>query len=283
MTQWVAADERPDTVPGWVRPGLTFLALLLIMLALLPPVSTEAHRYEYVEALQFSLFALVIPALFALGAPWRFLKLANDVEEHNAAGQSTDRPMDCLAHGRLRHREFGRVVIFLVPALATMVAWRTPAAVDLLEHDSGVVVLEAVSLIAAGIGLWLECVSSFPLVPRSTRPVRIAICAVSMWTIWIVGYLIGFSHAPWYRSFHHVAGQTLSLGADQQLTTGVLCFFAASVFVPVIFFNLVAWLHSEDNPDEELHALLREERRREPGPIRRDGNRQRSNPPSGTS
>ena len=52
----------------------------------------------------------------------------------------------------------------------------------------------------------------------------------------------------------------LSLAMDQQLTAGVM-WGVAGVFIPLIW-NLLQWLSSEEDPDEELHRLVREERRR---------------------
>jgi cytochrome c oxidase assembly factor CtaG len=207
------------------------------------------RRYEWTEALQFAILAIAGPGLLVLGAPWRAIGL----------GSWSSR----LADMRRRHRENARTTAFVGIELCAFVAWRTPAAVNWLAKGGWQVLLEALVLIVAGVGFWLECVDSPPLVPRSTRPVRIAAAAFGMWTIWVLAYLVGLSHADWYRSFNHVAGKTISLAADQQVTTGVLWFVATCAFVPVIFWNLTAWLRNEEDPDEELHSLAKEARRRE--------------------
>jgi cytochrome c oxidase assembly factor CtaG len=168
-----------------------------------------------------------------------------------------------IADSRKRHPEPDRSVAFAVPELCVFVAWRTPAAVDWLAGGAWRALLEAAVLVLAGVGFWLEIVESPPLSPRSTRPVRMAIAASGMWTIWVLAYLVGLSHANWYRAYHHVAGRGLSLAADQQLMTGVLWAIAACAFVPVVFWNLIVWLRSEEDPDRELHRLAKEERRRD--------------------
>ncbi len=62
---------------------------------------------------------------------------------------------------------------------------------------------------------------------------------------------------------------------DQQLTAGVMWGVAGACFIPLIFWNLLQWLSSEEDPDEELHRLVREERRRalppHPTPLRSSG------------
>ena len=121
--------------------------------------------------------ALVGPGLVVAGAPWEFLGLGPVVEK--------------LAAARQRHHERVRTVAVAVPALACMVAWRTPDAVNALRAGGWLVAVEAVSVGISGAALWLECISSGALVPRGPRPQRIAVAAVSMWTIWVLAYLLG--------------------------------------------------------------------------------------------
>jgi cytochrome c oxidase assembly factor CtaG len=236
-------DGKPWRRVLWVT------AVVLVVASIVPPFSGWLRRYEWTEALQFSVLAIVGPALLALGAPWRELGLGPRAE--------------ALSESRRRHPEATRTVAFVCLELCAFVAWRTPAAVNWLQRGGWQVLVEALVLVPVGVAFWLECVESPPLVPRSTRPVRIAAAAFAMWTIWVLAYLVGLSHADWYRSFGHVAGRGLSLAADQQVTTGALWFVAACAFIPVIFWNLMAWLRNEENPDEELHSLTREARRRD--------------------
>jgi cytochrome c oxidase assembly factor CtaG len=225
------------------------------VLVLVPPVAVWARRYGWVEALQFSVLGIVAPAGFTLGMPWRRIGL----------GAWSER----LAAGRRRHLELIRTIAFTILELAALTAWRIPGTVDWIARSSAGALVEALVLVPLGIAFWLECVESPPLVPRSTRPVRIAVAAVAMWTVWILAYLIGLSHSNWYRAYHYFAGRGISLAAEQQLTTGVLWFLAACAFVPVVFWNLVQWLKAEEDPDHELHRLARRERHHAlRGPVR---------------
>jgi cytochrome c oxidase assembly factor CtaG len=221
---------------------------VLVAAALSPPIATSAKRYDWAEALQFMILALVVPGLLVLGAVWSRIGLGG--------------PAARLADRRRRHPEWLRSAMLVAPALACFVAWRTPAAVDQLRADGWLAAVEAVSLILAGSVLWLECVPCPPLAPRCTEPVRIAICAVSMWTVWLLAYLLAMSKGDWYRAYPHPAGHGLSLALDEQVAAGVMWFVAAACFVPVIFWNLMRWLRSEEDPDREMHRLVQEERRR---------------------
>lgn len=53
------------------RSWLAIVAAILVLVSLVPPVGTYARRYVFAEALQFTVFATVVPALIVLGAPWR--------------------------------------------------------------------------------------------------------------------------------------------------------------------------------------------------------------------
>jgi len=261
-------SDAPDrsVVLGRVhwRPVLSVTAVVLLAVAIVPPFGGWLRTYEWTESLQFALLAIVVPALLALGAPWRAIGLGPRVSR--------------LADMRRRHPEASRTVFFVGAEMCAFVVWRIPPAVNWLERGAWQVLVEALVVIPVGLGFWLECVESPPLAPRSTRPVRIAAAAFAMWTIWVLAYLIGLSHADWYRAFIHHAGRGFSLAADQQITTGALWVLAACAFVPVIFWNLYCWLRSDEDPDQELHQLARESRRRDRWSVAAD----RSRPTAGT-
>jgi hypothetical protein len=82
--------------------------------------------------------------------------------------------------------------------------------------------------------------------------------------------VVGLSNHDFYRNFRHVGGG-LSAAADQQIASAVLWFAAAAAFVPLIFWNALLWLKTDEDPDTELLALTRAERRRGLPPARGDG------------
>jgi cytochrome c oxidase assembly factor CtaG len=274
-----AAEERPAEVPrethragiaersGRARAALLALAAVALAGALVPPLSTAARRVEALEALQFALLAMAVPALVVLGAPWRLVRLATrpDGVADTEGVEVLARPKvaDRAAAARRRHPTLSRSVGYLLLEMALVVLWRIPATVDALARHGWLALIEAVLLVTAGIGLWLELVASPPFSPRLARPRRIAIAALAMWTIWITAYLVGLSHVSVYRSYPHVVGRDLSVSADQAFATGVLWLTSLCAFVPVIFANLVLWLRSDEDPDDALYRLLRDRRRSE--------------------
>jgi len=249
-----------------LRAILLVVAVLLLVACVVPPLSPLARRYEFVEALQFAFFAIVIPALVVIGSPWSLLGLASrdplrfDDDGNPCSPSEPPGPVDRLAQGRRHHPEALRSVLFAGLYLAGAIIWRTPLAVDALARHPWLLAVEAATLLMVGVGLWLELVESPPLTPRLPRPSRVALAAVAMWIIWILAYLVGLSHASWYQAYPHHAGSGFSLSADQQLTTGLLWFVSACAFIPVVYWNLIRWLQAEEDPDEELHHLVRQER-----------------------
>jgi cytochrome c oxidase assembly factor CtaG len=140
--------------------------------------------------------------------------------------------------------------------MAAVVAWRTPTAVDAIERHSWFLAAEVASLLAAGGAFWLELLGSGPLVSRARRPMRAVMAAVAMWSVWTVAYLVGFSSTSWYTAFHHVAGRGLSVAADQQFSTAVLWLVATLAFMPVVFWNVLAWLRAEEQPDAGAYRSM---------------------------
>ena len=256
-----AADERPRdaaaTWRGWCLIGAALVALVSVV----PPLSGWARHSEYGEALQFSLLAIVVPALVTIGAPWRLLGLART---GGAAGPP--RIADRMADRRRRHRELAWSLAFIAADLCVVVAWHVPRAVADVARHGWLVPVQGLSLLVFGVGLWLELVPSPPLQPRSGYLRRAVLAAFTLWAYWVLAYVLGLSNHDFYRNFAHVPGG-LSAAADQQVAAALLWFVAAAGFVPVVFWNALMWLRSEEDPDTELLALARAERRRGGPPV----------------
>ncbi|MGH3184014.1 MAG: cytochrome c oxidase assembly protein, partial [Streptosporangiaceae bacterium] len=109
---------------------------------------------------------------------------------------------------------------------------------------------ELVTLSPAGVGLWLELVNSPPLAPRLSRPRRAVIAAVTMWSIWVIAFVLGFARGPVVHAYDG-AGSSLPTVVDQELAAFLLWLAAACCFVPVIFVSLLTWLRDGADPGEE--------------------------------
>jgi cytochrome c oxidase assembly factor CtaG len=234
----------------------------LWVLILTPPVLTLTGEYEFVQSTQFVLFAIVIPALLVVGAPWRWFNLASLDESlvDNDGHQITathPRPLDRWVQGRTTRKGYRRAVALLLILVAQTILWRSAPVVDELIRHPWLSIVESITLVIGGAFFWLELVESAPFRPTTARPYRIGIAAIAMWTVWVIAYLMAMAQNTWYSGFRHVSGRLFSLAVDQQVTTALMWFISACAFLPIIFVNLNQWLQSEEDPDEELYQLVR--------------------------
>lgn len=223
-----ALSERVTFGP--VRRALAFGALLALALAIAPPVATEARRYLTFETLQFALLGLVLPALVVLAAPWRLFGLAGWLEARSARPRRTP----------------WQAGLVLLPAIAVLAAWRTPALVDALARHPYLLALEALTLVPASTLIWLELIASPPSHPRLSPLGRIPGAAVAMWVLWILAYLVGFSASGAYPAYAHLSDRALSRAADEQVAAGLLWAVTAGCFLPMLFSSLMSFLRSEE-------------------------------------
>jgi cytochrome c oxidase assembly factor CtaG len=244
---------------------LVLTGVALWILCLVPPLSQWSRQYQYVESIQYCLFAISIPALLVAGAPWRRIGLASrSTYQFNADGISAPATralwLDRVAMSRVGRPAVHRAYVLGTLFCLSAIMWRTVPAVNALVHHPWLAPVESVMLVGVGVALWLDLVESAPLRPGTTRPYRIGMSAMAMWTIWVLAYLSAMSARPWYGAFAHVAGHHLSSDIDQQISAGCMWFLSAGAFLPVIFWNLVHWLQSEEDPDDELYRLMRNQR-----------------------
>lgn len=249
------------------RRGSSTVALLgfaaaLALAVLLPPVGTLARRYVLGGAIQFSVLAVLVPALVTVAAPWSSKDYLPVLEGRVGGRERASLPVVArLAAARRRHRSPVRSIGYLALYLAAVVGWRIPPSVEALRDSPALSVLEAATLLVLGVLLWLEIVVSPPFVPRSAYPMRIGVTVVAMWITWMIGFLLGFSHVAWFPTYLHSRSSGLSLIADQQLAAGALWVLPAAGYLPAVLVNLMAWLKDSEDPDDEMRQLVRAERR----------------------
>lgn len=198
-----------------VRPWLAAVGAAGALAVLLPPVGSIARQYVFVQALQFAVLAVVVPALVALGVSWRGTRW------HRPGRPDVTRPWAVL-----------------IGFIAVAVLWRLPVAVNALVRYPALTVAEAASLIVSGCALWLELV----VLPTITGPLRAAFAALPMWAIWASAYIMAFSHTVWFTAFGGRAGHELGIAADQQIAAGLLFAMSGLCFAPVVFASWITWL-----------------------------------------
>jgi cytochrome c oxidase assembly factor CtaG len=219
-----------------LRPVLGLVAVVLAAAVAVPPVATDARHYAAVQALQFAIFAAVVPALLVLGWPAWFTKA---VAARPARSQRGDRATL-------------RAAISLLPCLAVVVVWRLPVVLAALARDPALVIAELVTLVATGAALWRELAKPSAAWEPLPRPLRAAMAAVAMWTVWVIAYVTGMSAG----GATPTAPGVLSTVAERELGVGVLMAVSGFCYVPVVFVMAMSWLHDRENPDAEARRLI---------------------------
>ncbi len=204
-----------------IWPGIA--GVILIAGTLLPPAAGYARQYAYAQALQFVIFAVAGPALLALAIPRR-------ARPQRLPGDSRPR--------RPAARAAGRLIAFV----AVAATWRLPAMISALARDPALAAAEMITLLAVGMGIWVELAGPQPASRQLPPPARAAMAAAATWTIWVLAYLTGMSGTSWFAAYHRGAPGGLSAAADQQIATAILWAVPAACFLPVVFVTVIAWL-----------------------------------------
>jgi cytochrome c oxidase assembly factor CtaG len=134
--------------------------------------------------------------------------------------------------------------------IGVSLAWRVLPVLDALARHPGLVAAEAITLLAAGIGLWLWLVGSPSSAPSLSGGQRAAIAALAMWSTWIAAYALGFSSQPLVHAYAGDSG--LGVVADQEIAVFLVWGVAGVCFVPVIFAGLFSWLRDSDDVGKEF-------------------------------
>lgn len=218
------------TIIRRARHWLPSVAVLLAIAVALPPAGTDARRYAVAQAAQFVIFAVVVPALLAIGWPTRSRPMLER------------RPAQLAG---LVHQPAVRATVSLLPFVALAIAWRLPAALNALARDPALTAAELVTLAIAGAALWLELTGGLPGHESLPRPLRAAMAAVAMWTIWAVAYVTGMS----VGAIASAQAGSLSAVTERELAVTVLWAVPGICFVPVIYATLMSWLGDRDSAD----------------------------------
>jgi hypothetical protein len=145
--------------------------------------------------------------------------------------------------------------------------WRLPSVLDGLARHPVLVLPEALTLGAVGLGLWLQLVPALgpaaaaqppagqPPAPRRPHPERALVAALAMWSLWAIAYVLGFAHDSVVHAYDQL-GSHLGTVADQEITAFLLWAAAGAAFIPVVFTVLLSWLREGSEPAGEPAGRL---------------------------
>lgn len=220
------------------------LGLLLVVLALVSPLGYWSGVYLWLRALQTLLVAVVGPGLMVLGAPWlAFRQLWRPGSSAPTEDRVTRVPV-----------VVARPVIVVVAFNVIFVCWQLPYLLDLARANSAVALAEHVSLVAAGLLLWLQLISSRPIT-AARSPLRRVVLVI--WTVGVstvVGMVLVFGNNVIYPGYATAAHHAMTVLDDQQLSGAVLWMGFLPPLVTAAVALLSQWLDQEESA--ELSAGL---------------------------
>jgi putative membrane protein len=205
--------------------------LLLVVLALVPPLGHYARLYIWVRSIQDLLLAFIAPALIVVGAPWEAL---------------ARRP--ARSGGRWLARPVATVVAFNAIWLGSHVT----ALYDLAASNATFRYLESACYLGAGIMFWLQLIGS-----RASSPPlrRLALLVGTAAADTVLGMVLVFGSAVVYPAYRGASHHALSVVSDQQVAGAVLWMGVLPALIAALAL-INGWLDAEQS-DELSRGLDR--------------------------
>jgi cytochrome c oxidase assembly factor CtaG len=226
--------------PELRREAVMFhLGLLLVLLALVSPLGYWSDVYIWLRAVQTLLVAVVGPGLMVLGAPWlAFRQLWRPGGDEPTAD-------------RVSGVSFwvSRPVAVVVAFNAIFVVWQLPYLFDLAQANSAVALADHASLLAAGLLLWLQLISSHPVTAPGSGLRRVAFIIGTVGMSTVLGMVLVFGSDVLYPAYANSAHHLMTVLDDQQLSGAVLWMGMLPPLITAAVALLSQWLDTEDSAD----------------------------------
>jgi cytochrome c oxidase assembly factor CtaG len=221
------------------------LGLLLVVLALVSPLGYWSGVYIWLRALQTLLVAVVGPGLMVLGAPWpAFRQLWRPGGDEPTA----DRVIGVSFW-------VSRPVAVVVAFNAIFLVWQLPYLYDLAKANSAVALADHASLLAAGLLLWLQLISSRPVTAPGSGLRRVAFIVATVGVSTVLGMVLVFGSNVFYPAYANSAHHLMTVLDDQQLSGAVIWMGMLPPLITAAVALLSQWLDHEESA--ELSAGLK--------------------------
>jgi cytochrome c oxidase assembly factor CtaG len=219
-----------------VRPRTAFQALaflsgtLLLVLSLVSPLDLLADRYLFsAHVLQHLLLALIIPPLWLLGMPTRFVESA-------------------LRYRAIRRCEHSlkRSAIAWPAGVVTMLAWHIPVLFNTALANEPLHIFQHLSFLVTGVIFWwpvLSALDTHRLPPLSAIIYLFSACTACS----LLGAILTFTPPGWYPAYVNPTGESVRTGwgldprTDQQLGGMLMWVPGCLVYLTAILTRVARW------------------------------------------
>ncbi len=218
---------------------LFHLGLLLVLLALVSPVGYWSDVYIWVRAMQTLLVAVVGPGLIVLGAPWLVFRQLWRPGGGDAA-------LDRVAGASFW---VSRPVLVIIAFNVIFVGWQLTYLVDLAATNPAVAQAEHASMLAAGLLLWLQLISSRPITAPGSALRRVVYVIWTVGVSTVLGMVLVFGNGVVYPAYANSAHHVMTVLDDQQLSGAVIWMGILPPLITAAVALLSQWLDQEDSAE----------------------------------
>ncbi len=255
---------RPSAGPGGPRSprarqrSLAFSAgLLIILVALSPPVDALTSKLFWAQMIQRLLLLTAASPLIALGRPWTSLWRPVPPRVRRPITRALTRsPASAPVRGLFRalSRPPGAWLVFSI----NLVFWHLPGPNDLTLRNGYAHLLADLAFLVTGIFFWNQVTGSSRATSPAPYPRRIAYVGSAMLTNLGLAIFLAFAQHPLYAPYADLAHRPggITALADQQIGAGVMWAAGDLPFAIALALLVQHWLASHEAATPRLDQLV---------------------------
>jgi putative membrane protein len=256
-TRDAAAPRRPRTRRARQRSLAFYAGLLIILIALSPPVDALTDKLFWAQMIQRLLLLTAAAPLIALGRPWIVLWRALPPRVRQPVTRALTRSPSC-APVRGLFRALARPPGAWLAFSVNLVFWHVPGPNDLTLRNGYAHLLADGAFLLFGIFFWNQVTGSSRATSPATYSRRIGYVASAMVTNVGLAIFLAFAQHPLYAPYADLAHRPggITALADQQIGAGVMWAAGDLPFAIALALLVQHWLAAHEARTPRLDQLV---------------------------
>ena len=252
-----ARPRRPRAQRARQRSLAFYAGLLIILIALSPPVNALTDKLFWAQMIQRLLLVTAAAPLIALGRPWIVLWRAWPPRVRQPVTRTLTRSPSCAPIRGLFHalaRPPGAWLAFSV----NLVFWHLPGPNDLTLRNGYAHLLADGAFLLFGILFWNQVTGSSRATSPATYSRRIGYVASAMLTNVGLAIFLAFAQHPLYAPYAELAHRPggITALADQQIGAGVMWAAGDLPFAIALALLVQHWLAAQEATTARLDQMV---------------------------